>query len=209
MRKIYEAKEPKKFTLIQHRRGREREIGPYTLEELIKYFSYTLEKGNSWDRKVNRNPKNINSLINNLDKAEDAATGNGYSGVSYTLKTDEPKQTIPTTESKFRKLIQSEIKKVLNESKWTRYAATDEQEEAISVIEKWLKKLNMNIVGVTTIGKSPQTVILDLTYQGSEIYIPSDGFNSGEYSVEVNRQELRDDSNISGFDAFKDAIGNK
>ena len=42
-----------------------------TLEELIKTFSYTLEKGASWqhekgNKKINRNPKNIKSLISNI-----------------------------------------------------------------------------------------------------------------------------------------------
>ena len=63
----------------------------------------------------------------------------------------------------------------IDESKWSRYADTDEQEIAISHLDATLKKLGKKIVGGTTIGKSPQTVILDLTYQGGEIHINSDG----------------------------------
>ena len=60
-------------------------------------------------------------------------------------------------------------------SKYTRLATTEEQEAAIQNIEKWAKRLSLKIVGATTISKSTQTVILDLTHQGSEIYISSDG----------------------------------
>jgi hypothetical protein len=61
-----------------------------TLEELIKYFSYTLEVGQSWERekgnkKINRNPKNIKSLITNLYNAKNNAAANGYSGYDFEL----------------------------------------------------------------------------------------------------------------------------
>lgn len=60
-------------------------------------------------------------------------------------------------------------------SRWTRLSQTDEQEESISVVEKAVKIAEHSIVGGTTIGKEPQTVILDLTHQGGEIYIYSEG----------------------------------
>lgn len=40
-----------------------------TLDYLINYFSYTLEVGNSWNKKINRNPKTIKSFITNLQNA--------------------------------------------------------------------------------------------------------------------------------------------
>ena len=40
-----------------------------TLPELIKYFGYTLEIGNSWNKKINRTPKTIKSFISNLQKS--------------------------------------------------------------------------------------------------------------------------------------------
>jgi hypothetical protein len=43
-----------------------------TLPELIKYFGYTLEVGHSWDKKVNENPKNINSFVTSLQRAYEA-----------------------------------------------------------------------------------------------------------------------------------------
>ena len=60
-------------------------------------------------------------------------------------------------------------------SKYTRLASTDAQEQAIATVEKAFKKAKRNIAGYTTIGKSPQTVILDVKYQGSDIYITSEG----------------------------------
>jgi hypothetical protein len=105
-----EAKKDKQYILIMHRDRRDdKELRPMTMAELLKYFSYTLEKGASWDKKVDRNPKNIGSLIKNLNRAEDAATGNGYSGTSYSLKEGEAK---PVTEgkdntSKFEKIAKT------------------------------------------------------------------------------------------------------
>ena len=67
------------------------------------------------------------------------------------------------------------VKDMIFESLYSRYAETDEQEDMVNQIEKWAKKSKMPVVGATTIGKHPQTIILDLTYQGSEIRINSDG----------------------------------
>ena len=41
-----------------------------TIEELTRYFSYTLEIGNSWNNKIKRGPfTNINALISNVNKS--------------------------------------------------------------------------------------------------------------------------------------------
>jgi len=61
-----------------------------TLSELIEYYSYTLECGKDYEhekgnRKINTNPKNINSLITNLNNASNNAASNGYSGTSFEL----------------------------------------------------------------------------------------------------------------------------
>jgi len=71
----------------------------------------------------------------------------------------------------------------------TRLATNDEQEKVIKIIESWLKKLDKVIVGGTRIGKYYDTVILDLTHNGSEIYIHSNGWDDTDYGnpgVEVN-----------------------
>lgn len=64
---------------------------------------------------------------------------------------------------------------VIKMSRYSRLASTDAQEAAIIQVEQYANENHIPIVGATRIGKSPQTVILDLTYQGSEIYINSDG----------------------------------
>lgn len=74
-------------TRTHHRTGRTY-VSTGTVAELVKYYAYTLEKGASYSHergnaKINRNPKNIDSLIKNLDNADNNAAANGYSGYSY------------------------------------------------------------------------------------------------------------------------------
>jgi len=78
------------------------------------------------------------------------------------------------------------------ESRWSRAASTDDQEKAIVELERLLSKLGKRIVGGTTIGKHPQTVVLDLTHQGSEIYIDDTGEVriNGE-PVEMDLEDVR------------------
>ena len=40
-----------------------------TISELTKYFSYTLEVGNSWNKRINKNPKTIKSFVTNLQNS--------------------------------------------------------------------------------------------------------------------------------------------
>jgi hypothetical protein len=49
-----------------------------TLENLIEYFSYTLEVGHSWNRKINKNPTTIKSFISNLRKSFEEKEGGCY-----------------------------------------------------------------------------------------------------------------------------------
>lgn len=61
-----------------------------TLEELIKYFSYTLEVGESWqhekgNKKINCNPKSAKSLVTNLNNAKANAAANGCPNTYYEL----------------------------------------------------------------------------------------------------------------------------
>jgi len=93
---------------------------------------------------------------------------------------------------------------VVHESKYSRYAQTDDQEQLISDLEKTLAKLGKRITGGTTIGKSPQTVVLDLTFQGSEIYVnASDPDRDREASVKINDVEV----DPTDKEAVKAAIG--
>ncbi len=59
-----------------------------TVAELVAYYRYTLETGQSWqhekgNRKINCNPKGIKSLITNLNNAKNNSAANGYSGTRY------------------------------------------------------------------------------------------------------------------------------
>lgn len=71
-------------------------------------------------------------------------------------------------------------------SMWSRYASTDAQEESIQQIEEWLEGTEKKIVGAVTIGKAPQSVILDLTYHGGEIHVNREG------EITVNRESVND-----------------
>jgi hypothetical protein len=61
-----------------------------TVAELVEQNSYTLECGASYchekgNKKINRTPTTIKSLLSNLNNAENNSAANGYSGISYTL----------------------------------------------------------------------------------------------------------------------------
>jgi hypothetical protein len=62
---------------------------PLTIAEAVEYYGYTLEKGASWqhekgNKKINRNPSTIKSLLTNLNNAVNNAAANGYAGEYYT-----------------------------------------------------------------------------------------------------------------------------
>ena len=59
------------FTLIKRSKG-QKTILTMTLPEFIQHFSYTLEVGASWDRKVNRNPRTFTEFISSLRLAYQA-----------------------------------------------------------------------------------------------------------------------------------------
>ena len=85
-------KQPKIHTIIKHRRGRTTEIS-HTLDEFLQYYSYTLEVGESWqhekgNKKINRQPKTIKSLITNLNNAVTNAAANGHSDTWFELKAE-------------------------------------------------------------------------------------------------------------------------
>lgn len=92
---LAEARAPKAKPVYTIIRTKDRDGRQYkqtgTLEELIKAYSYTLEKGASWqhekgNKKINRNPKNIKSLVDNLYNADNNAAANGYAGYSYSYE---------------------------------------------------------------------------------------------------------------------------
>lgn len=61
-----------------------------TVEELTEYYSYTLECGKCYEnekgnKKIILNPKGINSLISNVNKAMNNSARNGFSARLLTL----------------------------------------------------------------------------------------------------------------------------
>jgi hypothetical protein len=75
------------YSITSERNGRERSKSG-TLAELIEYYSYTLETGKSYEhergrKKINLNPKNIESLVQNLNNAKSNAAANGQSSERF------------------------------------------------------------------------------------------------------------------------------
>lgn len=74
-------------------------------------------------------------------------------------------------------------------SLYTRLASTDQQEESLKAVEKAFKEANVPIAGYTTIGKAPQTVILDVFRQDSKVYVDAKGIIKID-NVEYERSEV-------------------
>jgi len=75
---------PKTFKVKKSRGDRET-IFEGTLDHLIDgVFGYTLECGNSWNRKINRRPKTIGALITAVNKSYDEIEG-GFTRSSVEL----------------------------------------------------------------------------------------------------------------------------
>ena len=74
----------KKYAIEKYRKGRATVIEG-TLDELTQYFSYTLLCGNSWNRKINRNPKSGAALVKALNQSVDETQGGCYDRDSYKL----------------------------------------------------------------------------------------------------------------------------
>lgn len=74
----------KQHTIVKLRKGNEKKYTG-TVEELTETFSYTLLSGNSYNPKINRFPKTIKALINNLNKSVDETQGGCYDPDYYFL----------------------------------------------------------------------------------------------------------------------------
>lgn len=94
LREILEAK-AKLFKVVVNRKGRDTEYVDTIDGFISQVFGYTLEVGQSWqhekgNKKINRSPKGIKSLVKNLYNAKNNAARNGYGGVSYSQGTVTP-----------------------------------------------------------------------------------------------------------------------
>ena len=56
-----------------------------TIKELTEKFSYTLEIGNSYNKKINRNPKGIKSFIKNVQLSYEEKEGSCFTRTSINL----------------------------------------------------------------------------------------------------------------------------
>ena len=82
----------KKYTIIPHNERSGRDYTPVsgTIDELLEYHSYTLQKGKSWEHekgnsKINMKPRTGPNLVKQLNAAENNAAANGYSMIQYRL----------------------------------------------------------------------------------------------------------------------------
>ena len=91
--------------------------------------------------------------------------------VCYDTNGKMENKIIKTNENMFGKpaLLPSNI------TDWLKNTASSEQASAAKKIAIWVKNAGNRICGGTTIGKSPQTLVLDIKYQASEIYINDNG----------------------------------
>jgi hypothetical protein len=100
----------------------------------------------------------------------------------------------------FRNLIREEVRKALKESEEINEAARipsnimdfakRKGSYAVNLVKKaatWAEKAGKYISGGTAIGKNYDTIILDMKYQGSEIYI-----NLNDETIELFGEEVTD-----------------
>ena len=181
-------------------------------DDLFHTYNDFIEDGKAAEEALELTAKKHNmSVDDTLKDIEEKHPGTVELATSEALKTKLTKRKYFTGTKKLKNVkLYEEF--LINESQYTRVGQTDEQEEAIATIEKWVKKLGKSIVGADTIGKHPQTVILDLSHHGSEIYINTSGFEDKESEnglhiypgVEVYGVHIPTDKD---FEIFKKAIG--
>lgn len=95
---------PEKKYVFTCRKGmyttREYKTRPLTIAEAVSYYGYTLEVGASWqhekgNKKINRNPTTLKSLLTNLNNAVNNAAANGYAAEHYTAELYTEAENIP------------------------------------------------------------------------------------------------------------------
>ncbi|MBJ7435266.1 MAG: hypothetical protein JHC54_05740 [Acinetobacter sp.] len=62
-----------------------------------------------------------------------------------------------------------------NVADWVEAQSTGEQYNSVRKVVRWLKSIDRRVWSGTTIGKSPQTLILDISHHGAEFYIDANG----------------------------------
>ena len=77
-----------------------------------------------------------------------------------------------------------------------KFAQRKDVTNIVNQVARWAEKAGYDIVGGTAIGKDYSTLILDLTYQGSEVYI-----NTDTNTIEVKGEE------VDNYNSFVNALG--
>ena len=120
----------KKIVYVAKTRKDRTTIWAGTVEELItKVFGYTLECGNSWNRKISREPKSVASLVTNLNKSVDETQGGCFNRDYYEVATKEqyeaqeaakaPKQEVESSKVNNEQEVNKQSNKSKNMAKKT------------------------------------------------------------------------------------------
>jgi hypothetical protein len=98
------------------------------------------------------------------------------------------------------RIREDEVEEDLQEAKVPSNVAEFAKRKGVSTIvntvARWAEKVGKRVVGGTAVGKNYDTLILDLTHQGSEVYI-----DCNNETIKVNGTEVYD------FKSFKSALG--
>jgi hypothetical protein len=106
----------KLIALTRSCRGR-RTLWVGTLAQMTKAFSYTLECGNSWNRKIKTADqiKNLESLVSNLNKSMDETQGGRFEPDYYEEALDQLTDEVKATWEKQQTEYASTYKKTLED----------------------------------------------------------------------------------------------
>lgn len=135
----------------KYHRGKYRAIKG-TLEQLTKYFKYTLEVGNSYDEKISTEPKTFRSLMSNLDKSfrikcggydpdwVDAITAEEYGDMDEDRREDLNESVTPSKKYSKKLLTEGEIKPLTKDQMWE--MLEDGDIDAVDVAKSFIKWLS-------------------------------------------------------------------
>lgn len=132
-------------------------------KELVGFFDYSIEESNAILSVIN-NTSEKNNLFSKLLKSN-----TDLWLIDNPYEVDNRKEImIPVVKQK--KQLRSNILEWINNGNGYHI------KEETNLVASWYNSITgRNFVGGTSIGKSPQTLILDITYNGAEIYISGNG----------------------------------
>jgi len=140
----------------------------YIEKQVRKY----LNESDSYEVK-NKNTKKIMSFIK-VDDVVDFMYNKHFSQYDIFKIKNGKKIKIPFETSNLEKFALQLINEVTIPQNIKEFAKRKGVESLVKQVASWVEKSGKHIVGGTAIGKNYDTLILDLTYQGAEIYIDLD-----------------------------------